>query len=318
MFHGIPKLPIVAGFFTAALLLAPAAFADQVPPQAELGAHGAAAQHGAAAHHGEEFSWFTALVPESTQQAAKHAIAARAPKTFLDGEDYATQGKLTHVFMAFVAFVMVLVGAVLARRRLDAFPDAGVLPEKKVGVFLFFELIIGAVWNLMKNMMGADEARRHFPLVGTLAFYIFAMNSLALLPGGAPATSNLNTNIVMGLTVFLATHISGVRVQGPVAYLKHFAGPILALAPLLFIVELISHCVRPLSLSLRLLGNMTGDHKVLEIFLGFKIPLLPLPLMVLGLMVVVIQTLVFVLLSTVYLSMAVAQHDHGDEAPGHH
>ena len=99
----------------------------------------------------------------------------------------------------------------------------------------------------------------------------------------------------------------------------HGDGPLLVLAPLMFIIEIISHCVRPLSLSLRLMGNMTGDHKVLDIFLGFQLPLVPLPVMILGLMVVVVQTLVFVLLSTVYLSMAVAHHDHGDEhAHDHH
>jgi F-type H+-transporting ATPase subunit a len=165
----------------------------------------------------------------------------------------------------------------------------------------------------MKGMMGAEEARKHFPIIGTLAFYIFMNNALALIPGGAPATANLNTNIVMGLTVFVATHVSGIRVQGVVAYAKHFMGPMLALAPLMIIVELISHLVRPISLSLRLLGNMTGDHKVMEIFLGFHIPLVPLPLMFLGFMVVCIQTMVFVLLSTVYLSLAVEKHDHGHD-----
>ena len=62
---------------------------------------------------------------------------------------------------------------------------------------------------------------------------------------------------------------------------------------------------------------MTGDHKVLEIFLGFHVPLLPLPLMFLGFMVVVIQTVVFTLLSTVYLSLAVEKHDHGDHGHEH-
>jgi F-type H+-transporting ATPase subunit a len=325
----VPALLLAGASLASADVPSPQRLAEQDRPAEIDNAKGAAApvgEHTAepaqeAAHHeeGEEFSWFTALVPEHTQKAMKEQIAQKiAPKSFLDKENFAESGKLTHVFMAFVAFVLVLIGAVLTRRRLDASSDAGVLPERKFGIFLFYEGIIGAVWNLMRNMMGAEEARRHFPIICTLAFYIFVNNALALIPGGAPATANLNTNIVMGLTVFLATHISGIRVQGPMGYLKHFAGPILVLAPLMIAIELISHCVRPLSLSLRLLGNMTGDHKVLEIFLGFKLPLLPLPLMFLGLMVVCIQTLVFVLLSTVYLSMAVAHHDHGDEAHGHH
>lgn len=268
----------------------------------------------AGGHHGEHFTWMSWFLNPQMQADIKHKVDHT---TLIDKEQFAQSGHLTHVFMAAVAFLMVLFTAIAARRALGRDPDAGVLPARKLSPLLVFELIVGSVWNLMKGMMGAAEARRHFPIVCTLAVYIFAMNVLALLPGGSPPTDNLNTNIVMGLTVFLATHISGIRVQGPIGYLKHFAGPVLALAPLMMAIEIISHVVRPLSLSLRLLGNMTGDHKVLEIFLGFEIPLLPLPLMFLGLMVVCVQTLVFVLLSTVYLSMAVAQHDHGDDAQHH-
>ncbi len=298
--------------------------ATAAPVLAEEAAHEGAAHHEEAGEppygpaNAELFTWLTPIVPAAQQDAIRQKIQAIAPKTHIDKKPFAAEGQLTPMLMAGIAFLLVLLGAWMTRRQLTADADAGVLPARKFGVFFLYEAVIGAVWNLMKGMMGADEARRHFPIVGTLAFYIFTMNVLALIPGGAPATSNLNTNIVMGLTVFLATHISGIRVQGVVGYAKHFMGPMLALAPLMVVVELISHLVRPLSLSLRLLGNMTGDHKVLEIFLGFHVPFLPLPLMFLGLMVVCIQTMVFVLLSTVYLSLAVERHDHGHgDAHGH-
>ena len=305
------------------------AFAEEAAHEAAAAEHEGAAEHPGAHHeepgeppygaaNAELFTWLTPIVPAAQQDAIRQKIQAVAPKTYIDKKPFAEEGQLTPVLMATIAFALVLIGAWLTRRQLAADEDAGVLPARKFGVFVLYEAVIGAVWNLMKGMMGAAEARRHFPIVGTLAFYIFTMNVLALIPGGAPATANLNTNIVMGLTVFLATHISGIRVQGVVGYAKHFMGPMLALAPLMVVVELISHMVRPLSLSLRLLGNMTGDHKVLEIFLGFHVPFLPLPLMFLGLMVVCIQTMVFVLLSTVYLSLAVEKHDHGhDDAHGH-
>lgn len=266
------------------------------------------------AKNAELFTWLTPILPAAEQDAIRKKIEKIEPKTYIDKKPFVAEGQLTPMLMAGVAFLLVLIGAWLTRRQLAASEDAGVLPARKFGVFFFYEAIIGAVWNLMKGMMGPEEARRHFPIIGTLAFYIFTMNALALIPGGSPATANLNTNIVMGLTVFLATHISGIRVQGVVGYAKHFMGPMLALAPLMVVVELISHMVRPLSLSLRLLGNMTGDHKVLEIFLGFHVPFLPLPLMFLGLLVVCIQTMVFVLLSTVYLALAVEKHEHGDDA----
>ena len=285
-----------------------------------LAAAFAYAEEGAepAAHHAEPLTWLSA-VPESLQESAKHTLASVAPQTFIDHENFAEHGELVHVFFALIAFFIVIGTAFAARRQLAQSVDAGVLPARSFSPLLVFELIVGAVWNLMRNMMGPDEARRHFPIICTLAIYIFTMNAMALLPLGVPATDNLNTNIVMGLTVFFATHISGLRVHGPIGYLKHFAGPILALAPLMIVIEVISHVVRPLSLSLRLLGNMTGDHKVMEEFLKFQLPLVPLPVMFLGLLVVCIQTLVFVLLSTVYLSMAVAHHEeHGEEAHGHH
>lgn len=314
------KKLLIALLAVTSLSLAAPVFAEEAAGHAAGKHHEEPGEPPYGPNNAELFTWLTPVLPAAAQHDIRTKLEGVAPKTYIDGKPFTEEGQLTPVLMATVAFALVLLGAFLTRRKLNADQDAGVLPARSFGVFFLYEAIIGAVWNLMKGMMGADEARRHFPIVGTLAFYIFTMNALALIPGGAPATSNLNTNIVMGLTVFLATHISGIRVQGPVGYAKHFMGPMLALAPLMVVVELISHMVRPLSLSLRLLGNMTGDHKVLEIFLGFHIPFLPLPLMFLGFMVVCIQTMVFVLLSTVYLSLAVEKHDHGHdghEAHGH-
>ena len=316
------------------LVAAVPALAEEAAPAA--GAHEAGAEHETicygkeveagetpyCAENAELFTVLTWIAPAEKQDALRKWIAETTGfKKTVTGAAFVQEGQLTPMLMAGIAFLLVLIGAWLTRRQLAASDDAGVLPARKFGVFFFYELVIGAVWNLMKGMMGPEEARKHFPIIGTLAFYIFVNNALAMLPFGAPATANLNTNIVMGLTVFLATHVSGLRVQGVVGYAKHFMGPMLALAPLMIIVEVIAHLVRPISLSLRLLGNMTGDHKVMEIFLGFHIPFVPLPLMFLGFMVVCIQTVVFVLLSTVYLSLAVEKHDHGHdqghEAHGH-
>jgi F-type H+-transporting ATPase subunit a len=96
----------------------------------------------------------------------------------------------------------------------------------------------------------------------------------------------------------------------------------LVLAPLILVIELISHCVRPISLALRLFGNMVGDHMVLGIFLGLVPWIVPIPIMVLGTIVCVVQTLVFCLLSVVYISLAIedlshAHDDHAGEAHAH-
>ena len=110
----------------------------------------------------------------------------------------------------------------------------------------------------------------------------------------------------MAIVVFMVTHIYGVREHGFVAYFAHFCGPVrnifaLPLMLLMFVIEIVSHLARPLSLAVRLMGNMVADHKVLGIFL---------PVMVLGLLVAVVQTLVFCLLSIVYIALAV---EHAEE-----
>lgn len=309
-----------------ALGVASLAYGEE-PATAEAADSDHAGHHGAHKAHGEPFTWLSLLIGKTAEHDGHAAVRAKVEhavegtplaKTFIEKKPFATDGHITHVFFALISLTILFGSAIAVRRRLDAEPDAGVLPERKITPLLFFEVIIGAVWDMMKGMMGADEARRHFPLICTLALYIFTMNAMALLPLGDPATDNLNTNIVMGLTVFVVTHASAIRTQGVVNYLKHFAGPVLGLAPLMVVLEIVAHCVRPFSLSLRLLGNMYGDHQVMDNFLNFHLPLVPLPVMALGLIVVIVQTVVFTLLSTVFIALAVAKHDdHGDGHKDH-
>ena len=107
---------------------------------------------------------------------------------------------------------------------------------------------------------------------------------------------------------FLAFNYYGFKVQG-IGYLKHFAGPILWLAPLMFALELVGTLVRPVSLGLRLFGNLFGDHLVLEIFTGLTKVGVPVVFYMLGTLVSVIQAFVFTLLSMIYIALAVAHHD---------
>src|SRR2546426_8063780 len=99
----------------------------------------------------------------------------------------------------------------------------------------------------------------------TLGLFILIGNLWGIVPGLAGPTTNLNTTAACALTVFISYHAIGIRKQGALNYLKHFMGPVPALAPLMIPIELISHLARPLSLSLRLFGNMTGGHILLAI-----------------------------------------------------
>jgi F-type H+-transporting ATPase subunit a len=134
-----------------------------------------------------------------------------------------------------------------------------------------------------------------------------------LIPGFSPPTTNFNVTFALGLFSFVAYNFFGFKEQGA-SYLKHFVGPMIWLAPLMIPLELISNLVRPFSLALRLLGNMTGDHAVLEIFTDMTKVIIPVLFYGLGAFVSLVQAFVFTLLSLVYVSLAVTHH--GEES--HH
>ncbi len=167
------------------------------------------------------------------------------------------------------------------------------------------ESVVGGIENLIVETMG-PKGRTYFPLIATFALFILVSNLVALVPGFYPPTANLNTNAALALTVFAMTHIIGVKEHG-ISYLKHFMGPILALAPLIFIIEIIGHLARPLSLSLRLFGNMYGHEIVLMIFFALVPLFLPIPMMMMGILVAFIQAFVFTLLAMIYIAGALEE-----------
>ncbi len=180
-------------------------------------------------------------------------------------------------------------------------------PTGKLDFATFFEIVIGGLFNFTKNSLGS-KAKGVFFLTGSFALFIFFNNAIGLIPGFNPPTDQFNTTIVLGLIVFIAYNIMGIKEHGP-SYIKQFLGPAWYLAWLMLPIELISHIVRPISLALRLFGNITGDHKVGAVFFGLVPLIVPLPFLGLGLFVAGMQTFVFLLLTLVYMQMAVS-HDH--------
>jgi F-type H+-transporting ATPase subunit a len=230
-----------------------------------------------------------------------------------------TEFSLAHVLSAALVSLFLIFGAFAYKGALVRAGKDAIVPPSRFTLRNLFEMFCDGVMSIMEGVMGKKIAPKYLPLIGSLAFFIFFNNTLALIPGFAPATATLKTNLGLGVLVFLATHYYGVK-EGGLAYFKHFLGPLLWLAPLMLPIEIISHLARPLSLSMRLMGNMAADHKVVAAFFGLVPILVPVPFLVLGMMVVVIQTLVFCLLSMVYISMAVAHndHDHGGEHHDEH
>jgi F-type H+-transporting ATPase subunit a len=186
-----------------------------------------------------------------------------------------------------------------------AFAASRAVKEVPSGLQNFMEVVVGGVENLIEETMG-PKGKAYFPLIASFALFILVSNLVALVPGFYPPTANLNTNFALALTVFAMTHIIGFKEHG-FSYLKHFMGPILVLAPLMFIIEIIGHLARPLSLSLRLFGNMYGHEIVLMIFFALVPFLLPVPMMLMGVLVACIQTFVFTLLAMIYIAGALEE-----------
>ena len=219
-----------------------------------------------------------------------------------------THFTLAHVAGAFVVLLFLVYGAIRYRAAV-ATTDGRLVPPPSFGLRNLFEMFTEAFYGLMKQILGPKEAKLYLPLVGTLAFFIFFSNLLALIPGFLPPTSTLKTNLALSIPVFVMTHVYGVKAHGA-AYFKHFLGPVWWLAPLLLPIELISHLVRPVSLAVRLMVNMAADHMILAAFFGLVPILIPVPFLILGVLVVIIQTMVFCMLTMVYISIAVAHEDH--------
>ncbi len=201
-----------------------------------------------------------------------------------------------------VAFILLF--AYLATRNIKK--GKGLIPSDKLTSQNIGELIVQAFSGILEDTIGHGEGVKYLPLIGTLGIFILFSNLSGLIPGLLPPTDNLNTTAGCALIVFFATHIIGFKKHG-LKYLKQFCGPFWWLAWLMIPLEIISHLARPLSLSLRLFGNIMGDHLVFSIIVSMMPLLVPIPVLLLGTFVAIVQTVVFVLLATVYIAGAVSE-----------
>jgi len=231
-------------------------------------------------------------------------------------EAFPSHFSITHVLSTLFVVAFVVLGALAFRNAVSRGGEQAIVPPGTFSLRLLFEMFADAVLSVAEGVMGEKNAKRFLPLIGSFAVFIFFSNCLALIPGMAPPTAVLKTNVALALTVFLLTHVYGVKEHG-LAYFKHFLGPVWWLAWLMLPIELISHLARPVSLSIRLAGNISADHKVVSAFFFLVPALVPVPFLILGVLVAVVQTLVFSLLTMVYIQGAVA-HEHGDDQGDEH
>jgi F-type H+-transporting ATPase subunit a len=186
-------------------------------------------------------------------------------------------------------------------------PIGLMLREEKPGRFqLFLEELVNGLRGMIEGQVGHGAGDRYLAVIGAFTLFIFFSNVMGLFFFLNPPTSNPNVTFALAGISFVLYNAIGIRHHG-FGYVKHFLGPIWWLAPLFFVVELVSHAARWLSLGLRLFGNMTGEHMVSGVFNKLVPLLVPLPIMALGLFAAVIQTFIFIMLTTVYIAGAEAE-----------
>jgi F-type H+-transporting ATPase subunit a len=280
----------------------------------------------------KHFSWWASDV---TGQAAEKLVDTG----LFYGADHADHAAALANAITFLnastVSVFIIVISLLARLGLNRARSRGgtlqFVPDSSMSSRNFFELLGGGLYGIAKEVLGKD-APRFFWVVGGLFTYILFCNLLGLVPGFLPPSDSLSHNAAMALVVVLIFNLSGLMVNG-VGYVKHMCGPWMGLGGiplnlLLFFIEFLSFLiVRPYSLSLRLMGNMTGDHMVFgimsgvpakligtesmvtEVLSGIMTALFPILFVALGTLVSLIQAFVFTLLSMIYISLAIAHED---------
>jgi len=208
------------------------------------------------------------------------------------GEDY------KHVFYTWVAMAILFAIGFLLRGKMKLVPR---------GLQNLFEVLIGGLEEFTVNTIG-EKGRSIFWLLCGLFLFILFQNLLGLVPGCDAPTANMNTNAAMAVFVFCYYNYVGLRNWGP-GYIKHFMGPMLPLAPLMLPIELVSHCARPLSLTLRLFGNIRGEEIVLLLFFSMAPIAATFPTYFLFLLAKSLQAFIFYMLTMIYLQGAM-EHAH--------
>lgn len=209
-----------------------------------------------------------------------------------------------HVVFSALICLIVLVLGLLVRSRLSI--------DNPGSLQIILEDVVTFFVSVLETNMG-HKGRQFLALPGALFVFIWMGNMMGQIPGLGAPTSNVNVPFACALTLWLYYHYQGIRAQGVFSYLKHFAvmpGVPLAMSPIIFTIEIISHLSRVLSLTLRLFGNVFGEHLVVLI-IGSIVPFIaPLPIQFLGLVVGTLQAFIFLTLGSIYLTAAVAVDEH--------
>ena len=220
--------------------------------------------------------------------------------------------------VTWLAIVVLSLLAILATRRMEQIP---------AGLQNAAEWIYSALHGFMRNIMG-EKAAKFTPIIGTFFIFILILNLFGVIPGLISPTANINTTIALAITAFFIVQYYGIRESGFINYVKHFLGEPIWLAPLMLPLHVIGELARPLSLSIRLFGNIFGEDMVIAILIlivtkilviGHVVIPLPLqfPMLLFAVFTSFVQSLVFAMLVSIYIAVALGDHEeHAHQAEG--
>jgi len=247
--------------------------------------------------------WFEALMPDQHQMVVD----------MLGGGAEAASG--AEVMFSSWLICFTLIGLALLGRMALGKVDSkeGVskyYADESLSMRNLFELYVGFIRNMSDDLVGRKNTKIFFWFFGGLFIYILTGNLMGLLLNATSPSTNISNNLAMSLTVMVFFTIVGLKRQG-MGFITHMMGPLLPLAIIIFPVELVgTFLIRPLSLALRLAGNMNGDHTVLGVTYELSPYIVPLAAYGLGLFVSLVQSFVFTLLTVIYVVLSLEHDDH--------
>lgn len=217
--------------------------------------------------------------------------------------------KWAPVIMSWIVILFLAIVSFIGTRKMEK------VPGKFQSVL---ELLVSALFDFIEGVIGPG-GRKYAPFIASIFIYILVMNVFGVIPFFKSPTSGLNMTIALALSAFFYVQVQAIRANGFVGYIKHFVGDPWWLAPLMLPIHIIGEIAKPLSLSIRLFGNIFGEDKIIVILAMMSpylikpwIKYLPIhfPMLIFAIFTGVIQALIFMVLTSGYLTILVS---HGDE-----
>ncbi len=304
-------------FLSLALFLSVASFgvAHAAPAAAGVEQTGHSAPSEASAPDARD-SAFSAHEGTWLNWVARRVFQNGAPleKTHVDGEEHYENFGVYYDYIVISVLLMALMGLVcaLGSRKI------GVRPNNKPASFPhLLEAAVEGFHKYCVSVMGNELALKYSPLISAFFFTILLFNWIGLIPGLLAPTSNPNVPFGLAIVGFFCVHFIAIREAGFKSYIMHYVGEPLWLAPLNIPLHIVGELVKPVSLAMRLLGNIFGDETVIAqlAVLGISAFFIPFqfPMMIMGTFMGLLQAVVFATLLAIYISIFAEHHDAHDE-----